>query len=368
MILWLVTRNAFRNVLIGFVVVSACSAATTVFAAVRTSATYNVSGNTRISYADINFPSPQSVVGGVEDSDGKSSNVGKPVFVETTIDNQIAAAGGSSDGGAYVAAGAAIGQFKLEASGAVEINYVGLPYRANTVESSTGGGVEASWSDTIRFEGSNTSKAILHGKFLVDGSLLAQATDSPDSPYGFQTNPFPQRNWAAAQGLFTLWMTAGRQDPLGPYPVNIPNHGTGYAAVGETTNPLAPQYDHPVPQSIPYDIVVTPYVTYPLEVTAIMSFTARATNDAYVHLVSGKFSSFFSGELGNTISWGGIDSVTDADTGLPIDNWMITSESGFDYSKPYVVPEPTSVALLSVGFCACAWWGWARPQKRRVTA
>jgi hypothetical protein len=52
-----------------------------------------------------------------------------------------------------------------------------------------------------------------------------------------------------------------------------------------------------------------------------------------------------------------------AATGEPVENWTITSESGFDYSKPYV-PEPASGVLLSSALCA--WLGWSRSRRRHM--
>jgi hypothetical protein len=68
-------------------------------------------------------------------------------------------------------------------------------------------------------------------------------------------------------------------------------------------------------------------------------------------------------DYSNTLTWGGITGVFNAATGERLENWTITSESGFDYSKPYV-PEPSSVVLLCSALCV--WLGWARPQRRRV--
>ena len=56
----------------------------------------------------------------------------------------------------------------------------------------------------------------------------------------------------------------------------------------------------------------------------------------------------------HTLSWGGITSVVYADTGEPIDDWSVTSASGFDYVHA-AVPEPATPALLmfaAIDFCA----------------
>ncbi len=60
-------------------------------------------------------------------------------------------------------------------------------------------------------------------------------------------------------------------------------------------------------------------------------------------VVSAKFEDNFS----DTVTWGGITSVTNAVTGEPILDWKVVSQSGFDYSKPYPVPEPDTFVLLS---------------------
>lgn len=46
--------------------------------------------------------------------------------------------------------------------------------------------------------------------------------------------------------------------------------------------------------------------------------------------------------LGHTFTWGGITSVTDADTGEAISDWTLTSSSGTDWSTA-AVPEPASL-------------------------
>lgn len=66
----------------------------------------------------------------------------------------------------------------------------------------------------------------------------------------------------------------------------------------------------------------------------------------------------FDADFQHTLLWGGIESVRDATTGAPITDWTITSDSGFDYSKPADVPEPSSLTLFvcAVGFCGAQRW------------
>jgi hypothetical protein len=57
----------------------------------------------------------------------------------------------------------------------------------------------------------------------------------------------------------------------------------------------------------------------------------------------------FTGDVSGSLHWGGIVSVKNAITGEVITDWTIESESGFDYSRPFGVPEPSSAALVSFG-------------------
>jgi len=55
----------------------------------------------------------------------------------------------------------------------------------------------------------------------------------------------------------------------------------------------------------------------------------------------------FSADFSASLKWGGVESVTDlAGNPIPREDWSIESESGFDYSRPFGVPEPASVLLL----------------------
>jgi hypothetical protein len=84
-----------------------------------------------------------------------------------------------------------------------------------------------------------------------------------------------------------------------------------------------------------------------------IGFTLEVSGEGYAnrgHLLAtptGVSTSIFMSDYTNTARWGGIRNVVVADTGAPVPNWTIESESGFDYSKPYPVPEPCSLALAS---------------------
>jgi hypothetical protein len=52
-------------------------------------------------------------------------------------------------------------------------------------------------------------------------------------------------------------------------------------------------------------------------------------------------------DFSHTAAWGGITKVTDADGNL-ITGWTVTSDTGLDYTKPYVAPEPSTLVLLRI--------------------
>ena len=55
---------------------------------------------------------------------------------------------------------------------------------------------------------------------------------------------------------------------------------------------------------------------------------------------AGSVTAKFANDSSKTLNWGGITEVLNPATGAPITNWTLTSESGFDYTKPFPVPEP----------------------------
>jgi len=65
------------------------------------------------------------------------------------------------------------------------------------------------------------------------------------------------------------------------------------------------------------------------------------SNDAATRFGQGDWDAAFL----HTVMWGGITSVTDTLTGLPLENYTLTSASGIDYSVP--MPEPSSGLLVA---------------------
>lgn len=77
-----------------------------------------------------------------------------------------------------------------------------------------------------------------------------------------------------------------------------------------------------------------------------MSMTMKAQGSSPVETV-------ITGDFSGSVHWDGVVSVKDVLTGDLIDDWTVTSLSGFDYSKPFTfdVPEPTGIALIMILSC-----------------
>jgi hypothetical protein len=79
-----------------------------------------------------------------------------------------------------------------------------------------------------------------------------------------------------------------------------------------------------------------------------MSLSSSAATDEATPWVTSE--GHFRGDVLDSLHWGGIESVTDLDGNLiPRDQWSVISVSGFDYSKPFGVPEPSTLLLTLAG-------------------
>jgi hypothetical protein len=197
-------------------------------------------------------------------------------------------------------------------------------------------GVSASWTDN--FEATSLSQPlgstlILHCVLFLDGDLSGTATGKGTAGAFFK--------------IFDLSTFPGL--PPGPYGNN--DWGDRLVAPSST-----PPFD--ISQEVPGAIRVT-QTTHIGERNSIgyrLVLSGGATSDQTRTDSAG--GGAVSADVSNSLRWGGIESVTD-EFGNPIDDWTVTSESGFDFSKPFGVPEPSSLVLVAIALCS----GW--PSRRR---
>ena len=197
---------------------------------------------------------------------------------------------------------------------------------------------EAEWRDIIRV---NTGKVligdivIVESSLKLDGELIAFATSQ-----GFASAHLEIRDLSSVRAL-----------PPGPHGLNLWGSAFHDAANGVVFSDEIPGaarlrqvFRNGVGSIVGYNIrLIAGGTTYNLH-----PFTPNSAKAGAFVLDANVFQS---------LNWGGIDSVTD-EFGNPIDDWTITSESGFDYSRPFGVPEPTSITLSSFGLFL--WRGLAR--------
>jgi hypothetical protein len=95
------------------------------------------------------------------------------------------------------------------------------------------------------------------------------------------------------------------------------------------------------------DVRANEFFEITLSLTTFAHFEFSESNPCCDLIGSGNAFAFFQ----HSFVWGGIRSVTDPVTGLPIEGWSVVSSSGADYSKSFEVPEPAAW-LLVVGTVA----------------
>lgn len=185
--------------------------------------------------------------------------------------------------------------------------------------------VRATMSDVITFESSDprATQIRIGGEVKLNGGI--------DNTYVYPGG--------AAAGV-KLYGT-------GIAPAPYPGDFYGYSNHG-CCGPFVTSIDLPVPATIHYLFDVPVGVPIPLVLTLEVFGEADASNNG-----TNAGSATFSADFLHTLTWGGIDVVTEVATGTPITNWSVTSESGFNYANAFVesngVPEPTTLALLSIG-------------------
>jgi hypothetical protein len=114
-----------------------------------------------------------------------------------------------------------------------------------------------------------------------------------------------------------------------------------------TTNGISPFGDHPFTATV---LVGSPIN---LHITGEAHSSSLAKPD---YFIGGSSGATFESNLSNTIGWGGIVNVFDANGHELTDYSAISATSGFDYRQSSLVPEPQTLilmlaGLISIGIC-----------------
>ena len=304
------------------VFLATCAMATSVYGDVYgNTATYQISG------AIIDKAMVKNIVG----TDTESSF--HDLHISTFLDGSI----GGASGNAFAAARAGHGELGVDIRSMVHEDIIGT---------SLGGGGQFQNSATARFfdfltiiAGPPGTPGIVHSLFHLRGSVTA-------SSIGYIPPTGGGHDYVDATAHAILGISGTGIDPgHGPYPA-ISNSIYAYATDDATRDigheeiiqdnaPATIPVDEPFVSGIPF------FVTYTMTAE---SYTTLEDGD-FVHKESGQAAS--EADFANTLAWGGITSVTDSH-GVPIAGWTVTSASGFDYSKPATVPEPSTFVLLAI--------------------
>jgi hypothetical protein len=278
-----------------------------------TSANAAVSGFAR----DLSVPAPDNI--GVGYVKAPNPVIGGFGGVEQTSRDEVTHGKASADSEAQAHANIGdLGVF-LGGGGAADAD--------NGVEkkATSGGFAIASWTDraTVKTRTPRPSNGLTVNFFLfLKGSLLA----GQDGTSG------------ASIRLLLRDLNAQATLPGSPY-ADRGNWGSAQHFPGG--GPLI----FPIPTKIPLRRSVTASQPFTLGYEMKLEGSAEANFISNISAGSGE-ASFF-GDVSGSLHWGGIESVTD-DNGNPVDDWTIESDSGFDYSKPFGVPEPSSIALAAI--------------------
>ena len=182
---------------------------------------------------------------------------------------------------------------------------------------------------------------LIRAKLTIDGGINVNVTTTPAHPSPF--NPgliLPETSGSVLGGLGIIASQGSfiDGDPNLPNTRTLANICKNACVSGDVSN-LVP------PDSITWTFVAKNGELTAMNYSATLFVKAISTS-ANNAAIDGRFS--------GSIHWGGIESVEDAITGEVIDDWTITSQSGFDYSKSFEnqVPEPSSLVLLASTLCA----------------
>jgi hypothetical protein len=97
---------------------------------------------------------------------------------------------------------------------------------------------------------------------------------------------------------------------------------------------------------VDFNYVLSTKVALPVTLRLVIQGRAAFGDGDTSHISPGVAAASFEAHYGNTLEWGGITKVTNLNTGEEITNYRVTSASGFDYNRSFLVPEPTSWLLV----------------------
>lgn len=199
------------------------------------------------------------------------------------------------------------------------------------------GKVQARWQDTVIPDAPGIyRRTIFLGLLEVTGSMALNLTkpEIPADTYVFA---------GGSGGDLTLRLFSSN-DLIKPYPAGYVGRIKADTISGSIVNDLPTNY-------IPVQMIMRDGEPFTIDYMLELLCTAGADlgTNARVPLST---AAYFDANFTQSIRWGGIISATDFDTGLPVTDYSLVSGSGFDYRYAAPVPEPASLATLSLATIA----------------
>jgi hypothetical protein len=281
---------------------------------------------------------------------------GQVSFSSPEDDSWSANEGDQKASGAAVIKGK-VGSFHLLASAIASSNRTQdfLPLNRVRADATVSASLELKDSLTFKDPKHPGTRLVTANWNITNDSDLITIATGVTSPHGFDPNGNYDNVVGQAEAFFNASGTGVPNAPAIP----PPNGGVAdtslwaysYKIRGGIIEPTIDQLEYDSPASIPVSFLATP--GRPLFVKWDFGVTAKAiVNNFDLNMGSGLASSL--GDYGHTITWGGITSVVDADTGEPDTDWSVESASGFDYAHAAPEPEPASIVLAAIGSIAVA--------------
>ena len=259
-----------------------------------------------------------------------------PAILNYDVTRDVGGAGAAGHVSAHISAIADRGELGISYRGDVKANtFAALNTGLGIIDSSL---VVARWQDTLIFTGNEP------GRTTTVAATLDLTGDFGGSA-GFTGTQVAAAFTESTLGLAaTLNGTSVLQ--AAPYFASLWGVSTLNALPG--TNP-APLNLEP-PESATVIMTFTQGQVYTLDYRMAVSNASWALINLAGSAAPREASADWSANFSHTLMWGGITSVTDTLTGLPLENYSLTSASGVDYTVP--MPEPGACLLVLGGIGA----------------
>jgi hypothetical protein len=255
----------------------------------------------------------------------------EPIQVSGSIGGTLSNAGGSATLSANVSAVGSAGLMRATFDGSTTASWASSQSAAGLSPSS----VTVRWTDAFIFTGNPADPQpgrtlVVQSFFNLSGSIDASLTE-PALEFG---NDY-------ASSFLNVSLKLAAHDNFGRSLIS----GNEFAVESGATKPGSSVSEAHItaPSVVPVQMLVVEGSTGSM--TVQMQITANAgSSTGSQYFGADRTATTFNADFGHTLTWGGITSVTDQATGLPVTGWSITSASGVDYAN--AVPEPTSAATL----------------------